>query len=463
MKLAFRETMLILTLALALTLDISGALHVYGLGFVMGQRYALLVSLLLVICAAAWLVCSVWAYGRSEPPISAKWGRYLAGAALLMWAATCYNGIGLLAKALTWPWLIWASVGLLVFAWALLRPISSSALALWAALLGSAARIMAFGDLAILPRNGDMLPLVEAALANLLQGDNPYQIYQMPWEVPLTYLPATWLAYLPAFLLGLDIRITNILAELSIGGALFWLFRSLKEQPLRQKDAGLALAVWACIFLQPSSLNWSLSTTAPVFWACLVLGLVLLLSERHWRAALVLGIAAAASPLSVIVIPFVALFWLRRFGWYRTAALLLGFASCFGVLVAPFLLWSPESFLFGVWRWFNDNSLYPRLRWEMDHTWARMPGLSGIFWRRGLEYLLKPIQISMMFGLVIWFVRHGALERLLAPTIVAAYILFTVFNPVVWPYFYVPALVMALVALTALERREAPVGPVGDS
>lgn len=463
MKLAFRETMLILTLALALTLDISGALHVYGLGFVMSQRYALLVSGLLLICAAAWLVCSVWFDRANEQAIHFDWGRLLAGAALLIWLASCYNGIWLLAELLSWVWLLVALSGVVLFVRALVRPISNLALACWAALFGSCARLLAFDDLEIVPQNGDMLPLVQAALANLLEGRNPYQIYRMPWEVPLTYLPVTWLAYLPSFQLGLDIRITNIAAELSIGAALVWLSRALKDRPSQQKDVDLALAVWACIFLQPSSVNWALSTSAPIFWACVVFGLVLLLAERHWQAALALGLAAAASPLSVIVMPFVALFWLRRFGWYRTAGYLLLFGGLFGLLVAPFLLWSPESFLFGVWRWFNDNSLYPRLRWDMDHTWARMPGLSGIFWRRGLEYLLKPIQMLLMLALLVWFVCHGALGRLLAPTIVAAYILFTVFNPVVWPYFYVPALVMALVALAALERPEAPVAPLGDA
>jgi hypothetical protein len=105
-----------------------------------------------------------------------------------------------------------------------------------------------------------------------------------------------------------------------------------------------------------------------------------------------------------------------------------------------------------VLQWFNNNDIYPRLRWEMDHTWARQTGFSGIFWRRGLEGLLKPIQAGLLAGLLALFWWWGAQARQLAPLVCAAGLLFMVFNPVLWPYLYHPALVAALVALVALAR-----------
>ena len=51
-------------------------------------------------------------------------------------------------------------------------------------------------------------------------GESPYRVYQLPWEVPLTYMPLNWLAYAPLLVAGADPRWTNALAELAVLGAL---------------------------------------------------------------------------------------------------------------------------------------------------------------------------------------------------------------------------------------------------
>lgn len=121
-----------------------------------------------------------------------------------------------------------------------------------------------------------------------------------------------------------------------------------------------------------------------------------------------------------------------------------GLVAAGGIL--PFLLWSPEAFVFGVWRWFNDNDLYPRMGWELGHTWAHMVGFSGVFWRHELVGVLKPLQLLLLAGLVASFWRWQAGQRTLAPLITAAFLLFMVLNPILWPYLYYPALFSALLA-----------------
>jgi hypothetical protein len=196
--------------------------------------------------------------------------------------------------------------------------------------------------------------------------------------------------------------------------------------------------------------NWSLSTTAPVFWALLCLLLLLVLAERPRLAALVLGLCGAASSLAAVVAPFVLLHWLRQYGWRRVLALAGMAGGMAAVCILPFLLWAPQSFVYGVFQWFNNNDLYPRLRWEMDHTWARQTGFSGVFWRRGLEDMLKPIQAVLLMGVAALNWRLGAHPWQLAPCVAAAFLLFVAFNPVLWPYLYTPALVAALVASASL-------------
>jgi hypothetical protein len=307
----------------------------------------------------------------------------------------------------------------------------------------------------------------------------------MPWEVPLTYLPLTWLAYLPAYLLRGDLRITNLLAELGIGLALAWLAQSSrlwrgvgggfatknqqKAGPRTQpQDVATALQaqgapeagllIWAWLFLQPSAMIWSLTTTAPVQWLLLTALLVFLSTDHVRRSAIMLGLCAAATPLVSIVIPFALLRWLRLGGW-QLALRCAGAAALIGVtLIAPFLIWAPQPFIFGVWRWFNDNNLYPRLRWDMDQTWARMIGFSGMFWRHKLVDLLKPIQLVLILSAAALYHRRRASAISLAPYVTATFLLFTLFNPVLWPYLYNPALLAALVTMTRLGRGLASEG-----
>jgi hypothetical protein len=306
-----------------------------------------------------------------------------------------------------------------------------------------------------------MLPLVQQALGTLLRGESPYTTYAMPWELPLTYLPVTWLAYLPPFLLGGDIRLTNLVAELVTGGALVWLAVGLHQaktgkgwraslRNVWHEEQGMVL--WAWMFLQPSVLHWFQVTTAPVWWALLSITLALLIAGRHGLAAGVLGLCAAASPMTAVAAPFVALCWLRAAGWRKTVVW-CGVAGLVAVaIIGPFLLWSPRQFLLGTWQWFNDNQMFPRLKWETERTWNIMPGLSGLFWRCGLVGVLKPLQALLLLSLLLLFWRARAAVGRLAPFVAAAFLLFMVLNPVLWPYLYNPALIASLLAVVALGR-----------
>jgi len=463
-----RASVYALAIVQAVILDLTGALHVYGLSALASQRLATGAAALLVVVAAGWLVVAAPASGggaatdeeqsATDHP-SPVLRRVLTLLMLLAWLATARNFVGFLSPGFTLLRALAFGGGALALLWALFRPPAAGWLAVGAALLGGAVRLASLAAVPIEPSRGDMLPLVQGALDNFLAGQSPYATYHMPWDLPLTYLPATWLAYLPLYVLGLDIRLVNLLAELAVGAAIFWLATTRRPRLGGRRAALVAvwrheqsLLLWAWIFLQPTSLNWSLVTTAPVLWALLAVTLALLIAECGRRAALFLGLCAAASPLTAVVAPFVLLRWLRSSGLRRTA-FYVGIAGLVAAtFILPFLLWSPQQFTLGAWRWFNDNDLFPRLRWEMDNTWARIVGFSGMFWRHKLESVLKPLQGGILAGLVALYWRWGATSRRIAPFGVAALLLFTVFNPILWPYLYYPALISALMAAAALHR-----------
>ncbi len=443
-----------LTIGLGLSLDLTGALHVYGLSSLMGQKLATGTSLLLVGLALGWVAVAAQATTALVPVTEARRRRVQRGLTLLLllaWLATVRSWLFFLTPQATTLELALAGVGTLGLILALGWPPAPIWLVGMAAVLGSCARLLSFAVVPIDPAHGDMLPLVQGALGNLMAGQSPYALYAMPWEVPLTYLPLTWLAYLPPYLLGADLRITNVCAELGLGLLLLW-------QARLKPEATTGLLLWAWLFLQPSALSWSLATTAPVQWLLLTALLLFLSTEQIRPAAVLLGLCLAATPLVSVIVPFALLCWWRLGGW-RLVRRQIGTAALVALpLVLPFLLWAPQPFSFGVWRWFNDNDLYPRLRWELDQTWARMIGFSGMFWRHHLVGLLKPIQALLLLGVAAHYQRGGATALRLAPYVATAFLLFTLFNPVLWPYLYNPALLAALVAVTRLGQQRAVEG-----
>lgn len=456
MRLDQRRLAYALTLALGVVLDLTGALHVYGLSALMSQKLATGAALLLSLIAAGWVLLATRSPALRastttfEAPLPT---RLLLLLILLAWLATTRSLVQFLlpeAPASLW-WLLGSGVVLLLAA--LWRPPAPGLLALGAAGYGSLARIVAMQVVPIAPERGDMLPLVQGALQRFTAGLSPYTIYTMPWELPLTYLPLNWLAYLLPFGLGLDIRLTNLAAELAIGGLIVWLAAVAASQSsgsasyLRLAWQEPALLCWAWVFLQPTALNWSLATAAPVQWLLVALILALLLRAWYRACALALGVGGATTLLAGPLAPFVMLVWLKVLGARTALRLSLIAAGCMLLLLAPFVIWSPGQFVYGVWSWFNNNQLYPQLRWEMDNTWARMIGFSGMFWRHELVGLLKPIQSFLLGSLLVVFWRLGAAPARLVPLIVATFLLFMVFNPVLWPYLYTPALVAALLSL----------------
>jgi hypothetical protein len=316
--------------------------------------------------------------------------------------------------------------------------------------LGIAIRFPHIKYIPLEPARGDMLPLVQQALDNLLNGQSPYTTYSMPWELPLTYFPLTWLAYLPAHLLGADIRWTNIVAQVAILAAALYVLRHTPRE--RRRFAPDTLYVlWGWIFLSPTVIAWDMVTSAPIGWVALAWLLVLIQTRRHGAATIALGLAIAATPLVAVLLPLIGLCWWREDGLAIAIRRgLLGLALG-GLLLLPWYLWAPEPFLDGTVRWFNDLDRFPREKWRTQHTWAEITGFSGYFWEWRLEQWLKPIQFLSIAGLSVLFAWRGARRGGIAAHAVAAYVLFTLFNPVLWPYLYNPALVAAVLAVAGAE------------
>jgi hypothetical protein len=335
--------------------------------------------------------------------------------------------------------------GLLI--WSALRPSLVKTL-LSVAIAGLVLRLVAFWLNPLAVESSDMLPLIEAADKSLLAGLSPYQMYDLhAWPLPLTYLPGTWLTYLPAVVSGLDLRLVNATAELVVFGALAFSHRNRTQDSL---PVGALVAM--LIYLSPPVIIFDLYTEHPIFWMLAVVLFVLLATGRIWAAAVVWGIALASSPFALPLSPFVALHLARTASprqWWKLAALT---AAPFLTLLVPFVVWAPQDFFYGMVTWLNDLDIAGRSAWVVhSHQQLFTIGFAGWFWYAGWEQALKPIQAILVSAVLAWYWKRGwKADWLLPHASLWAYTLFICFNIVVWPRYYAPALCLA--ALTAIQR-----------
>lgn len=268
-------------------------------------------------------------------------------------------------------------------------------------------------------RRSDMLPLLAAAGRALHLGIDPYRLYTFPTEtVLLTYLPGTLLAYLPATLLHLDLRLTNLVCL-----TLLVLLVARAAVPAHSRQLTALLAIW---LLSPY-LVYRHEIYTPPHWLALVAALLLLHRGRLVASAVVFGLSIALSQFSWILFPFVLLhMWERR----RTRHTLLYAALALltaGILVLPFVAWSPHDFLFGVLS-----------HWQQQTVSTRPVNLS--FWLATMlsPRALEPAQLLALFGMfLVSIARHSCrsftgLLRVLSLALAG----FILLNILIWGYFF---------------------------
>jgi len=297
------------------------------------------------------------------------------------------------------------------------------------------------------PARRDMLALVLSALDRFTSGENPYGLHQMQVGslVPLTYPPGLWLAHLPAYALGADIRFTGVVADgvaaLAIGGAALAL-----RSPLR---GPVVVGIAAYLFLP--DVHWNGIYAEPnVDWAIVACLGAAIAVRRPLLAGALLGAALAMRPFNLVLAPFVVIWLARGFGaralW---RALVLGglIAAAF---YAPFVLRDPDAFYLGTVRWLLDYGP-AHSKW----FWGMM-GFSGPLYKAGMAGWLLPVQLGALAavaGFAAWRQRTSAGALSLAAL---AYALFVAFNSIIWMSFWIGVCALALAATAAAGATPLP-------
>ena len=410
--------------------------------------------------AAAW---TATALGVALAGAAATWAPRRGGAAagdaaaspreaaaarvVLAIAAVASVAWSVAARRAVWPaapaWLLVVlALGVGMTASAIARPRMAIVAAAGAVVTGLALRAVDFALVPIDARRADMVPLVVAALDRLFRGGSPYATYAMPWELPLTYLPLTWLAFAPAVLAGIDPRWTSAACDLAVFAVL------LRVAGGRRAPAAAPLALlFAAWFPAGSVVAADALTAMPA--QSLAIGVSMALVAVGARAAPVaLGLALATTPLAAALLPLVIVRWTRDGA--RTMARRLGAAAAVAaIVILPWAAWDPRAFWAGTFRWFNDLDGFPR---RMASAWTHVAGFTGLFWAHGAEALLRPFQLVVVAAVAVAYARaardpaaSGGAAWLGAA--VATFVGFVLFNVIVWPYLYGPASVLAMAAV----------------
>jgi hypothetical protein len=323
-----------------------------------------------------------------------------------------------------------AGIGLAIFIWILMRPISLrafGALALAGAIL---LRLLWFQFTPIDFQPPSRLPQAQAACRSLLQGEFPYR--NMDWgthQASLHELPGAWLPYTPLVGLGLDLRGWNLLCTIAAFGLIWHFSRELKSW----KQGRVRLLATVLILLPPGL--WHDANTSSSFFLLCLLTLFLLIHLERWTpAAIVFGLALGTNPFAWVFAPPIGMYLFRKKPVGEGLKLAGWSAGIFLILILPFLLWDPsrmwQEILRPLHRSPHRDSL---LAWS-----ASFIGFAALFQWRFLAPVRGAVQWAAVLGVYALAWRRIACSTTLRVYSMAAYLAAVMFNSLIEMHLYDP-------------------------
>lgn len=292
----------------------------------------------------------------------------------------------------------------------------------------------------------DMLPLINAASLALHAGQNPYQVYYVPHPLPLTFLPGLWLPYYPLIVLGLDPRWLGLLIWLVISAVLVMLLaQSSQKEPSPFLFCLGAINHSLLQFSPEFFLFHAFGHTFPL-WGWLALTCFGIIQKNDWITALGLGLVLASRQTTLVLIPILAVYWVRAHGLGGALRFFGVTLGVFLVLTLPFAVQSPaQMFLTPIEHYQSlaavDFNLGPQSYMTYSIGFAyilqKLAGVSSLTFLNGLVLLV----VSLMS-----FYLSKNRQRVLIG-MAAGLVWFNLFTPIPWSYVYYPELIILSFAL----------------
>jgi len=123
---------------------------------------------------------------------------------------------------------------------------------------GATARVIGIATTPMDKNYSDNLPAIVIGLDRLVHGLTPYAIVDFGTHVnPMGYLPWTVLSYLPPFVAGFDIRVTNLVLSLGFAVTILLLLKQLALPAPARSVFGLLAAL---LYASPNLIGFDLFT-----------------------------------------------------------------------------------------------------------------------------------------------------------------------------------------------------------
>jgi hypothetical protein len=222
------------------------------------------------------------------------------------------------------------------------RPVNAASLLALAVVAHSALCLYACACFPLAAGRSDMVPLLVQAGRKLLAGHDPYTLYHLTPVSPihLTYLPGLLFAYLPAALMRLDPRIVGLVYTITAARLLYL-------------GAGSGAVAFLSPFLVSPYLVYRHDAYLAPFWLLLAISWVALSRARPAVIAVTGGVFALTSQLLVIPALAITVFGFRRNGRSAMLGALLPVAAASSAILGFFILMDVTGFFTGTaghWR-----------------------------------------------------------------------------------------------------------------
>lgn len=241
------------------------------------------------------------------------------------------------------------------------------------------------------PNRGDMLVIIEHAIAQFLTHGNPYAIHHVPWDAPLSYGPVLWLPFVLPHVLRVDPRILTLVAQLVVPASLILAAAARAGRRDLLRAAALA-GLGAALALNPDILRFHAIGHTQIYWPLLLIFAATFAGGRWTAAAICLGLLVAARTTMVALVPvfFLHLATTR----VLSARHALWFTLAAGLPFLPFVLADPGSVyyaMFGVYLKVMKGFVWYSTTWTQNTY-----GLTGRLLERGLERYVELAQVAAL-------------------------------------------------------------------
>jgi hypothetical protein len=279
----------------------------------------------------------------------------------------------------------------------------------------------------------DMLVVAQLGIRRLLQGGDPYRMFQVPWDLALPYGPMLWAPLIAPHLLHADVRFVTLIGFLFVPFACAIV--SAVEAARGRRWSSLGWAIVACAIAWSPALRQFVSIGhTPSYWPLLALFAWLVTQERWHAAAFLAGVLIVARTTMVCVAPVLAIAI-----WHRDRAKLRGALPLIAVTAVvpfiPFALWDWPALKYAVYGSYPaivKNSIWPQIYWR-EH----LIGVTGRLLMLGLQNYIEIIQVTALLAVYAASAVAMRAGRRPLPWMALALLAFsmTALWPVVYLYF----------------------------